>query len=282
MPFADRDLARRVEDAWAYLGVENARARARLDPHSDAASLPVGGGYAVFMGAGSPLSLAQGMGLYGPVTEADLERMEVFYRERGAPVQLEVSSLADATLLGLLGRRGYRAVHQTHVLVRPIGAREPSAAAGAGRGRDRQDEDRATSVEVAPVGPGEVATWAESVLRCFFPDPAERPRALLEGAIAMASIPAVSCWLARVDGRIAGGGAMVIHNRLALICGDGTLPEFRSQGVQTALLRARLDRARRVGCDLAVICTQPGSHSQRDAERQGFQVVYARTLMGRE
>jgi GNAT superfamily N-acetyltransferase len=282
MPFADQDLARRVEDAWAYLGVENARAQARLDPHSDADSLPVGGGYAVFMGAGSPLSQAQGMGLYGPVAEADLERMEDFYRRRGAPVQLELSSLADATLLGLLGRRGYRAVHQTHVLVRPIGAREPSAPAGADRDRDRQAEDRAKDVAVAAVGPGEVATWAESVLRCFFEDPAELPRALLEGAIAMASIRAVSCWLARVGGRIAGGGAMVIHNRLALICGDGTLPEFRSQGVQAALLRARLDRARRVGCDLAVICTQPGSSSQRNAERQGFQVVYARTLMGRE
>jgi GNAT superfamily N-acetyltransferase len=282
MPFADQDLARRVEDAWAYLGVENARAQARLDPHSDADSLPVGGGYAVFMGAGSPLSQAQGMGLYGPVAEADLERMEAFYRQRGAPVHLELASLADATLLGLLGRRGYRAVHQTHVLVRPIGAREPSAPAGADRDRDRQAEERAIEVEVAAVGPGEVATWAESVLRCFFEDPAERPRALLEGAIAMASIRAVSCWLARVRGRIAGGGAMVIHNRLALICGDGTLPEFRSQGVQAALLRARLDRARQVGCDLAVICTQPGSSSQRNAERQGFQVVYARTLMGRE
>jgi GNAT superfamily N-acetyltransferase len=282
MPFADHDLARRVEDAWAYLGVENARAQARLDPHSDAESLPVGGGYAVFMGAGSPLSQAQGMGLYGPVAEADLERMEAFYRKRGAPVQLELSSLADATLLELLGRRGYRAVHQTHVLVRPIGAREPSATAGTNRDRDRQAEDQAIDVVVAPVGPGEVATWAKSVLRCFFEDPAELPRPLLEGAIAMASIPAVSCWLARAGGRIAGGGAMVIHNRLALICGDGTLPEFRSQGVQTALLRARLDRARRVGCDLAVICTQPGSSSQRNAERQGFQVVYARTLMGRE
>ena len=284
MPFADQDLARRVEDAWAYLGVENARAQARLDPHSDADSLPVGGGYAVFMGAGSPLSQAQGMGLYGPVAEGDLERMEAFYRKRGAPVHLELASLADATLLELLGRRGYRAVHQTHVLVRPIGAREPSAVVRADRDRDRgrQAEDLAMNVEVAPVGTGEVATWAESVLRCFFEDPAERPRALLEGAIAMGSIPAVSCWLARVGGRIAGGGAMVIHNRLALICGDGTLPEFRSQGVQAALLRARLDRARRVGCDLAVICTQPGSSSQRNAERQGFQVVYARTLMGRE
>jgi GNAT superfamily N-acetyltransferase len=280
MPFADQDLARRVEEAWAYLGVENARAQARLNPESGASALAIGGGYAVFMGPGSPLSQVQGVGLYGPVGDAEFERMESFYRERGSPVHFELASLADATLLALLSRRGYRAYEQTHVLVRPIGAREPSNMEGSAH--DRKADARASEVEVARVQPGEVVTWAESVLRCFFPDPAELPRPLLEGAIAMASIPAVSCWLARVDGAIAGGGALVFHNGLALICGDGTLPEFRSQGVQTALLRARLDHARRSGCDLAVICTQPGSSSQRNAERQGFQVVYARTLMGRE
>jgi GNAT superfamily N-acetyltransferase len=280
MPFADQDLARRVEEAWAYLGVENAQAQARLDPESGATSISVGGGYAVFMGAGSPLSQAQGMGLYGPVDEDEIERMESFYRERGAPIQLELASLAEASLLRLLSRRGYQAVEQTHVLVRPIGANEPKVIGGSAR--DRKIDAAATAVTVAPVGPEEVVTWAESILRCFFDDPAEVPGLLLEGAIAMASIPAVSGWLARVDGRIAGGGSLVMHNALALICGDGTLPEFRTQGVQTALLRARLDRARRAGCDLAVICTQPGSSSQRNAERQGFQVVYARTLMGRE
>jgi hypothetical protein len=179
-----------------------------------------------------------------------------------------------------LSRRGYRAVEQTHVLVRPIGPNEPKEMSRSLR--DERAEAAALGVTVAPVRPDEVVTWAESVLRCFFDDPAEVPGSLLEGAIAMASIPAVSGWLARVDGRIAGGGALVMHNALALICGDGTLSEFRTQGVQTALLRARLDRARRAGCDLAVICTQPGSSSQRNAERQGFQVVYARTLMGQE
>ena len=280
MPFADQDLARRVEEAWAYLGVENARAQARLNPESGATSLAVGGGYAVFMGAGSPLSQVQGMGLYGPVDEEELERMEAFYRERRCadPVGAGVAGGGvAAAALEPPGIPGGRADARAGAADRCEGAHGRGGSA-----RDEKADAGATEVAVAPVRPDEVVTWAESVLRCFFEDPAELPRSLLEGAIAMASIPAVSGWLARVDGRIAGGGALVMHNRLALICGDGTLPEFRSQGVQTALLRARLDRARRAGCDLAVICTQPGSSSQRNAERQGFQVVYARTLMGRE
>ena len=89
-----------------------------------------GAGTRCSWGVGSPLSQVQGVGLYGPLSEAELERMETFYRERGAPIQLELASLADATLLGLLSRRGYRAVEQTHVLVRPLGSREPAGDGG--------------------------------------------------------------------------------------------------------------------------------------------------------
>ena len=73
----------------------------------------------------------------------------------------------------------------------------------------------------------------------------------------------------------------MIHDRLALICGDGTLPRFRHRGVQTELLRARLSHAQSEGCKLAAICTQPGSGSQRNAERQGFRMGYARTMLVR-
>lgn len=281
MPFADQDLARRVEGGWVCLGVENAQALAQIDPTSGATALPVGGGYAIFMGAGSPLSQVIGLGLHGPVAESELEQVESLYRDRNAPIQLELSSLADPTLLGLLSSRGYHPAEQTHVLVRPIGPGETDGRKGATRSSDWDDETGG-DIAVAPIRPDEVETWAEAVLRCFFPGPEDLPGRLKEGAIAMATLAIVSGWLARADGRIAGGGALAVCNGLALICGDGTLPEFRNRGVQAALLRARLERARAVGCDLAVICTQPGSRSQRNAERQGFQVVYARTLMTRD
>jgi len=31
------------------------------------------------------------------------------------------------------------------------------------------------------------------------------------------------------------------------------------------------------GCDLAVMCAEAGSASQRNAERQGFRIAYTRT-----
>lgn len=61
--------------------------------------------------------------------------------------------------------------------------------------------------------------------------------------------------------------------------GDATLPEWRGRGVQTALLKARLERALHAGCDLAAAGASPGSGSQRNMERLGFRVAYTQVMM---
>ncbi len=47
-------------------------------------------------------------------------------------------------------------------------------------------------------------------------------------------------------------------------------------------LAARLADATAAGCDLAVITVQPGSKSQQNVQRQGFELLYARSVMVRE
>jgi hypothetical protein len=63
---------------------------------------------------------------------------------------------------------------------------------------------------------------------------------------------------------------------VALLAGACTIPEARKQGAQLALLDYRLRYAAEQGCDLAMMCAQPGSASQRNAERHGFRIAYTR------
>ena len=58
--------------------------------------------------------------------------------------------------------------------------------------------------------------------------------------------------------------------------GASTIPEARNQGAQLALLDARLRYGASHGCDIAMMCAEPGSSSQRNAERQGFRIAYTR------
>jgi GNAT superfamily N-acetyltransferase len=86
-------------------------------------------------------------------------------------------------------------------------------------------------------------------------------------------------FLALAGGRPAGGGSILLHERVAEFGGDSTRLAFRRHGVHMALLQARLAAARELGCDLAFLLAEPGSGSQRNAERVGFRVAYTNALL---
>lgn len=49
----------------------------------------------IFAGLNSPIGHAAGLGFDGAVSEADLDRLEMFYRSHGAPAQLDLCPLTD-------------------------------------------------------------------------------------------------------------------------------------------------------------------------------------------
>jgi hypothetical protein len=51
--------------------------------------------------------------------------------------------------------------------------------------------------------------------------------------------------------------------------------------VQTALLQVRMQRAAEEGCELAMSLALPGSASQRNIARRGFQTLYTRAKFER-
>jgi ribosomal protein S18 acetylase RimI-like enzyme len=85
-------------------------------------------------------------------------------------------------------------------------------------------------------------------------------------------------YLARLDGAPAGAALLSIDDELGYLANASTLPEFRRQGVQSALIAARIADAAAAGCD--VICSQAefGSASQRNLERAGLRVAYTKAV----
>ena len=71
----------------------------------------------------------------------------------------------------------------------------------------------------------------------------------------------------------------VVTDGVAQLTGAATAPAHRHRGVHTALLSARLADAAGAGCDIAVITTQPGSRSQHNAQRRGFDILYTRAIL---
>jgi GNAT superfamily N-acetyltransferase len=265
---SDLDLARRLEETESFASEVFALGFSRRRPGVGAAVEPLAGGRAVFAGPGSPLTEAKAMGLHGPVTEADLDRLEAFYFGRREPCRVFVCPMADPSLVEGLGRRGYRLSGFENFLAMPLvpDATEPPPLPG---------------IEIHPADPDAADLYA-SVVAPNFAGP-EGPTDDLSDLIAsMFGIEHSSAFLAFVDGQPAGGGAVLIHRGVALLAGAATLPAYRNRGVHAALHHARLALARRSGCDLAAQGAQPGSTSQRNAERRGLRVAYTRAILVRD
>src|SRR5262245_22562741 len=98
-PLVDRPLAQRLERAEGEANRRFVEARARVEPSIGAGWTDVEGAYALFDGVESPCTQTFGLGMFGPVTSATLDRIEGYFIERGATTFHEVSPLADATAL---------------------------------------------------------------------------------------------------------------------------------------------------------------------------------------
>jgi len=98
----------------------------------------------------------------------------------------------------------------------------------------------------------------------------------------LATAPGFASYLAYRDGVVAGAGSMGICDGVAQLCGAATAPVYPRRGIQTALLSSRLADAARQGCDIAVVTTQPGSKSQQNVQRRGFELLYTRAILVRE
>jgi len=263
---ADLVLARRLERDEGLNTAEATLAYGREAPEVKVATLAVGGGWAAYAGVGSFLTQAKGMGMDGPVERSELDRLEDFFMIRGAAAQVSICPLADPSLLEL-SRRNYRVLEFDNVLVaEPAHVVAPPASPG---------------VEVWRASPEEFDLWAETSARGFFPDPDALAKAR-PAFRAFVGMPAVTSFLARVDGQVAGAGAYGVRDGLAGFFATSVLPEFRGRGAHRELIRARLDSARAAGSDLCSVGASPGSDSQRNFERWGFRVAYTKTILIRE
>jgi GNAT superfamily N-acetyltransferase len=136
-------------------------------------------------------------------------------------------------------------------------------------------------MSIEKIGHEQVDLWTLTVTQGFSEDYPVAEE-ILEVMKMFALSPSAECYLARIDGKVAGGGTLAIRNGVAGLFGASTLPTFRKRGVQTALLHARLSRAIGAGCDLAACFARPGSTSQRNIGRRGFVVLYTRVKFERE
>jgi ribosomal protein S18 acetylase RimI-like enzyme len=271
--FADPALAARIDRAEARMCAEFARLVAERAPDSRVAVTPIAGGLAVYAGPGAPINKVIGLGLGDTLEESSLAAVEAEWASRGEPVRVELSTLDDGAVARMLTARGYRLLGFENVLGRSLGADETGAPSVPGL----------TMHNLSPV---DVDLWIEVTVEGFAhadegPLPTENPpHDVLDGIFRdMSGLSGFRRYLACVNAVAVAAASMRIDGSLAQLAGAATLPAFRRRGLQTALTLHRLADAREAGCDLAVVTAAPGSKSQENSQRRGFELLYARAIL---
>jgi GNAT superfamily N-acetyltransferase len=252
----DRILARRLEALHGWCIAQYAASLQKLRPQVGAGVLNVAGGHAIYTGP-SPFSFTVGLGMKGPVSADELDRIEEYFTSRGHATRVDVTPYSDPSLRELIWGRGYRVSEVTAVLVRNLETELPAVSWPEG-------------VHVRWAEPHECDLWIDVVARCFFAhDPGRERRANMS---ALFHVPDSLNVLAMCNRALVGvaGGMIPADREIAPLFASATLPPFRRRGVHRAMLQMRLEQAKLEGCKLAMITATPGSESERNLHRHGF------------
>jgi GNAT superfamily N-acetyltransferase len=269
--FCSTELTARVERAEAEL-IAHASEAAQRRTGEPGFVMPIAGGVASFAEAGSPFNKVAGLGFGGVPSAEEIDEIERAFAGRGAAVQFELAHLGDARIGALLTGRGYELVSFENVLGRALdGELERVAPPG---------------VEVRPSGDEELEAWLDVVTDgAAHPDEEGLPSheefsmETVKNAERDLAAAGVVRYAALVDGVLAGGASFRMIDGVAQLTGAATLPAHRRRGAHSALLSTRLTDAAAAGCDIAVITAQPGSKSQENAQRRGFDLLYTRAIL---
>jgi GNAT superfamily N-acetyltransferase len=250
--------ALRAERAEAAYWATYARNIPTTDDTRDTGAIPVAGGYAICL-QGTSIQYGLGVGTSRPLREDDLRIVDEFYGRRRLQSRLELHPGVAERDAGILARWGYRPERSVTMLESEIGA-DPVAPAGFGI--ENLTTRRLEWTELVAAG----------LMDSVPPADIERVRRTTQVCASAAS----ALVAIRVDGRLAGGGALGVTGDAAFLFCASTLPDYRRRGVYAALIGARLAIGRSRGATFAFMTAAPESAALASAENSGFTPTYVR------
>ena len=213
-----------------------------------------------------------GLGLRRPVTAEDLDQVEAFYDDVGAPAELELCPLAIdiEAVLEVTTARGWSLTSLRPTFLLDLSARARTAPPVAPVPAFRTVDD------------GSLAVW-QAILATGFSQTEGGAREVSDRFSAGAhGAPGALDLVIEVDGRPAGACSVTIGpGGVAWLGGMTVLPEHRDRGLQQVALDHRVTLARDAGCDVAAVGALHGGPSSRNVQRAGFAMAWTNAVVRR-
>lgn len=237
----------------------------------------VGGGTMSYAGPFAWANQACGLGLAGPVSDSDLDRIVEFYDARGEPGEVELAAYADPSVARGLASRGFALDSIENVFA--IDVEEHRRTLRRAIPREVSQLRGLVLERIEKLGEAEIAEFI-AVSTSGFRN--EKNAAVLEKLTRRVIEHACSSsWIVRLDGDVCAATQMACRGDVACMFATSVLPEFRGRGIQRALIDARIEHGRESGARFVCIHSAPGIATERNARRAGMELVYAKAVLER-
>lgn len=246
-----------------------ATAVADLAEHSE----PFAGGVMARGAPGTWVNACYGAGLDGGVDSAAVERLCAFYERASLEPRIELAPFVEPGALALLAERNFVVRGFDNILARSLDTVDLVSPLAL--------PDLVTIEIVDSTDPAQVDECARVAMSGFAAATSSAAEASLDSMRQAIRLPRTTAIVARVKGRVVAAAALEIVGAVACLFGASVLPELRRRGIHRSLLQARLREAARRGAEFATIGSRPGTSTERNVRRLGFELIYMRTAFVR-
>ncbi|MBD3109247.1 GNAT family N-acetyltransferase [Bacillus sp. AGMB 02131] len=198
--------------------------------------------------------------------EEQIERIIEFYRQKEIPVRIELTPAhASSELLTCLSKAGfYHNDFHTTLYSHLPKDEEPN-------------QINEQKIMIRKLESNEFDIFAEIYTKAF-----QMPSFLKSGVAKNNEIlyhnKHWTFYIADYENEPAGIGVLFIKDGIANLAAAATLPELRNKGIQSALIRERINEAKLQDCDFIVGQARFGSVSQNNMEREGLAIAYTKAI----
>lgn len=229
--------------------------------HAVGAELNVGSGTAFFSGKDSFFTqvIAWGFETSSHSFSEEIKAIETFYRQHQHPqVDIEFCPLAGDNVAYKLSKRGYLVTEMNNISTFDLTTFNSNTLIEKTECRVEIMEDK------------QLEAWASCVAIGF-----DCPQAQ-EQFYLYAKSKNVTAFGIFLQNKLVAGGTIAIHDGICDLGITSTLPAFRGRGLQKVLLNKRMEFAFKSGARIATVTTEPGSVSDQNTQKMGFQIAYTR------
>jgi hypothetical protein len=199
--------------------------------------------------------------------EEQIEKIINFYKQKEIPAQFELTPAhTSSELLTCLSKAGYFHNDFHTTLYTPL-EKELGII----------DEINEQKVTIRKLKKHEFDTFAEIYTKGFSMPPFLKSGVAQNNEI-LYNNKDWTFYLASYENEPAGIGVLFIKDGIANLAAAATIPELRNKGIQSALIKHRINQAILKECDLIVGQAKFGSVSQNNMERAGLRIAYTKAI----